>query len=107
MGRYKIVYSYLPQLCCGDEPVSIFVEDPKCFSYLLLGVRVLHLPGHHREELGEVDGPVPIGVHLVDHVLQLGLGGVLTQRPHHGAQLLSGDGAVPVLVEQAEGFFEL
>ena len=48
----------------------------------MLPVCVLHLPGHHGEELGEVDGPVAVSVHLVDHVLELGLGGVLTQGPH-------------------------
>ena len=58
------------------------------FSFFLaknngLPVCVLHLPGHHGEELGEVDGSVAVSVHLVDHVLELGLGGVLTQGPHH------------------------
>ncbi len=46
-------------------------------------------------------------VDLVDHVLQLGLGGVLSERPHDGAQLLGRDGAVAVLVEQAERLLEL
>jgi hypothetical protein len=39
--------------------------------------------------------------------LELGLGGVLAQRPHDGAQLLGRDGAVAVLVEQREGLLEL
>lgn len=38
--------------------------------------------------------PQPLSTHLVDHVLQLRLGGVLAQRPHHRAQLLGGDGAL-------------
>ena len=46
-------------------------------------VCVLHLPGHHGEELREVNGSVPVGINLVDHVLQLRLGGVLAQGPHH------------------------
>ena len=46
-------------------------------------------------------------IHLVDHVLQLGLRGVLSQRPHHCAQFFGGDGAVTVLVEQRERLLEL
>ncbi len=48
-----------------------------------------------------------ISIDLVDHVLQLGLGRVLSQRPHHGAQLLAGDCTVSILVKQCEGFSEL
>lgn len=40
-----------------------------------------------------------VSVHLVDHVLQLGLCGVLAQRPHDGTELFGGDGAVAILVE--------
>lgn len=40
-----------------------------------------------------------VSVHLIDHVLQFGLCGVLAQRPHDGAELFGGDGAVTVLVE--------
>jgi hypothetical protein len=39
----------------------------------------------------EVDGSVVIGIHLVDHVLELRLAGVLAERAHDGAQLLGGD----------------
>ena len=49
----------------------------------MLPVCVLHLPGHHGQKLGEVDGAVTVSVHLVDHVLKLGLSGVLAQGPHH------------------------
>ena len=40
------------------------VEDSECFSDLLLWVCVLHLPGHHCEELGEIDGTVSISINL-------------------------------------------
>ena len=40
---------------------------------------------------GEVNGAVVVGVNLVDHVLQLRLGGVLAQRAHDSTQLLGGD----------------
>ena len=39
--------------------------------------------------------------------LQLHLGGVHAQGGHDGAQLLGGDGAVPVLVEHREHLLEL
>ena len=63
------------------EPQHFLFFSPE--KILLLPVCILHLPRHHGQELGEVDGAVTVGVHLVDHVLQLGLGGVLTQGPHH------------------------
>lgn len=48
-----------------------------------------------------------ISIHLIDHVLQFSLCGVLPERPHHSAKLLRGDGAIPVLVEEGEGLLEL
>ena len=41
-------------------------------------------------------------VHLIDHVLELSLGGVLAKRAHDRAQLLGGDSAIAVLVEERE-----
>jgi hypothetical protein len=38
--------------------------------------------------------------------LELGFGGVLTERPHDGAEFFGGDGAVAVFVEEGEGLFE-
>lgn len=37
-------------------------------------------------------------VHLVDHILQLGIRRVLVQLAHHRAELLGRDGAVAILV---------
>lgn len=65
-----------------------------------------HFARHHREKLGEINGAVAVSIDLVNHVLQLSLGRVLTERTHNGAQLLGGDGAVTVLVEQGEGLFQ-
>ena len=39
-------------------------------------------------ELWELDGPRSVDVDLVDHVLDLGVRGVLTQRSHHRRELL-------------------
>ena len=40
---------------------------------------------------GEVDGAIVVGVHLVDHILQLRLAWVLAERAHNGAQFFGGD----------------
>jgi len=48
-------------------------------------------------------GSLPtVHVHLVNHVDEFLLGGVLSQGAHHGAQLLGGDRPVTVLVEHVE-----
>merc|ERR1719181_1347302 len=90
-----------------DEAVAVLVEDAEGLLELLLGVRVLHLAGHQGAELREVNGAVAVGIDLVDHVLQLRLGRVLAERAHDGAELLGGDRAVTVLVEEGEGLLEL
>ena len=98
----------VPELGRRDEAVAVLVEDAEGFPDLLLGVGVFHLAGHHGEELGEVDGAVAVGVDLVDHVHELGLGGVLAQGSHDGAKLLGGDGAcwVMMVVVMVMGRFE-
>lgn len=48
-----------------------------------------------------------ISVHLIDHVLEFSLGGVLSQRAHDSSKLFSGDGAIAVLVKQRERLLEL
>ncbi|KAI6776161.1 hypothetical protein HG530_000106 [Fusarium avenaceum] len=69
----------------GNETVVITIENLESLTDLLLRVSVLHLAGHH------IDGAVVVGVDLVDHVLQLRLGGVLAERAHNGAELLGGN----------------
>ena len=39
--------------------------------------------------------------------VNFGLSRILTQRPHDGAELLGGDGAIAIFVEEGEGFLEL
>merc|ERR1719203_1429887 len=97
----------MAKLCCTDEAIAITIEDLESLDELLLRVRVLHLACHQRQELGEIDGTIAIGVHLVDHVLQVSLSRVLTQRPHDRAQLLCGDGTITILIEEREGLLEL
>ena len=43
-----------------DKAVAILVEHPEGLPDLLLAVRILHLPRHHRQELWEVDGAVTL-----------------------------------------------
>lgn len=43
------------------------------------------------ERTREVDGAIVVGIDLVDHILQLRLGRVLTQRSHDRSELLCGD----------------
>jgi hypothetical protein len=62
-----------------------------------------HLARHHRKKFGKVDGAVAVGIDLVDHVLELGLGRVLAEGAHDSAKLLGGDGSITVLVEKGEG----
>ena len=45
--------------------------------------------------------------YLVDHVLKLSLGRVLAERAHDSAQLLRGDGAITILVEEGKCLLEL
>ena len=49
---------------------------------------------------------VAVGINFVDHVGELSFGGVLTQGPHDGAQLLRGDGSIAVLVKEGESLLE-
>lgn len=54
----------------------------------------------------QADRVLTISVHFIDHVLQLCLCGVLTQRAHHCAQLFGGDGAIPILVKERKRLLE-
>ena len=96
----------LSELSGGDELVSISIEDLEGFSEFFLGIGVLDLSGHQGEELWEIDGSVSVSIDLVDHVLELGLCGVLAEGAHDGTKLLGGDGAIAILIEQGEGLLE-
>jgi hypothetical protein len=53
-----------PKLRSGDEAVPILVKDFESLFDLLLAVGVPDLSAHHRQELGEVDLAVSVGVDL-------------------------------------------
>ena len=86
----------VPQLGCADVTVPVPIKDLEGLLDLLFAISVGHLPGHHGQELGEIDGAASIGVDLVDHVLEFGLCGVLTHGTHDSAKLLCSDLAVPI-----------
>lgn len=52
------VSHHVPQFGGRDETVAVLIEHPEGLADLLLTVGVLHLPRHHCEEFGEVDGSV-------------------------------------------------
>lgn len=57
------------------------VEDLEGLEDLLLRVGVLHLARHESQELGEVDGPVSVGIDLWDRGRQLSECGIRSLRP--------------------------
>jgi len=69
----------MTQLGSANETISITVKDLESLNQLLLCVSILHLPRHEGQELWEINGTVAISIDLIDHVLQLGLGGILAQ----------------------------
>jgi len=91
------------KLSSGDKTVSISIEDLEGLDELLLSIGILHLSGHEGEELWEINGSVTIGIDLIDHVLELSLGWVLSEGSHDGTKLLGGNGAITILIEQGEG----
>merc|ERR1712232_1486469 len=73
-----------------------------CFDELLFGVGVLHLARHKRQKFRKIDRTITVGVDLVNHVLELGLRGVLPQRAHDCAQFLRGNGTISILIKERE-----
>merc|ERR1719478_472285 len=96
----------MAKLSRANESIAISIEYLERLDQLLLGVSVLHLSGHQTKELWEVNGSITIGVDLVDHILEFGLGGILTQGAHNSPQLFGGDSSIAVLVEEGEGLLE-
>ena len=86
----------MPQFRCTDIPISVLVKHLERLLDLFLRIGITHFARHHGEELGEVNRAVAVCVDLVDHVLQFGLGRVLTQRAHDSAQLFCRDRAISV-----------
>lgn len=56
----------VPELSRGDETIAVLVEHLECLLDLLFAVRVLHLPGHHGQEFGEVDRAIAISIDFVN-----------------------------------------
>lgn len=105
-----VTVEYLPHVSFELGIVQVLSTNLESFTDFLLGVGVLHLSCHHGQEFwaplsaiqiqkslelssrtGEVNRAVVVGVNLVDHVLELGLGRVLTEGSHNSSQFLGGD----------------
>merc|ERR1719512_564364 len=97
----------MAQLGRADEAIAVTIEDLEGFDQLLFCVSVFHLTCHERQELGKINRAIAVRVHLVDHVLELSLRWVLSQRSHHCTQLLGCDGAIAILVKKRECLLEL
>jgi len=63
-GRDVAVVVLVKDLFVNTEHMSKRMTNLESLSDLLLGVCVVHLPGHEGHELGEVDRVVSIGVDL-------------------------------------------
>ena len=67
----------------------ILAKDPEDLLEVVLLVALVELLVHHHAELGELQVSTPINVHLVDHVLNLSLRGILTRPAHCGMKFLN------------------
>merc|ERR1712117_338101 len=94
------------ELSSRDETVTITIEDLEGLDKLLLSISVLHLTGHEGEELWEINGSVTISIDLIDHILELSLSWVLSERSHDSSELFGGDGTITVLIEEGESLLE-
>ena len=66
----------------------IFAEDSENFLELVFLITIIEFLVHHHAELGELQVSTPINIHLVDHVLNLGLGRILTCAAHRSVKFL-------------------
>ena len=66
----------------------VLAKDPEDLLEVVLLVALVELLVHHHAELGELEVAAAVHVHLVDHVLPLGLRRVLARPPHRRVQLL-------------------
>ncbi|KAJ0602970.1 hypothetical protein HanIR_Chr03g0145481 [Helianthus annuus] len=81
----------MTQLSRRNETVLILIKHPESFLELFLRISVLHLTCHQVKKLREINRPVPISIHLVDHILKLSFCRVLPKRSHHSSKFLGGD----------------
>ena len=95
------------QLLHIDQSISIRIELPEGLHEFLLSVGVLHFADHQRLEFLEINGAIAVLVDLKDHIMQLGLSGVLAETSHNCSQLLGGNTAIAVLVKECKGLLEL
>lgn len=113
------------QLFFRYEAVPVAVKDSESVRYILVDDQLLVSPEHHLNKLVEIDGAIAVLVdvpedwatrlsgtsvisvimtlsRVPDHVLELLVSGIESVVAHHPAQLVDGDFAVVVGVEQGE-----
>mmetsp|Transcript_13213 Transcript_13213/g.38315 ORF Transcript_13213/g.38315 Transcript_13213/m.38315 type:complete len:208 (-) Transcript_13213:304-927(-) len=94
------------QFSGGDESISVLVENLESFHQFFLRVGILHLLGHQTQKLSEINSTTSVVIDFIDHIVQFSFCWGLTKRTHNSSQLLSGNGAIAVLVEEQERFLE-
>uniref|UniRef100_A0A0A8XUJ0 Uncharacterized protein n=1 Tax=Arundo donax TaxID=35708 RepID=A0A0A8XUJ0_ARUDO len=94
----------------GDESVAVAVEDAEEPAELVLGVGGAigeEVGGDERDELGELDEAVGVGVGALDERVELVGAGLEPQRAEEGPQLQLRQAPVGVAVEGPEDLAEL
>jgi len=94
----------MAQFSASNEPVTILVEMPEALDEVVAGVvRASTTDGlHDREE--DLEGDPVVGAVLVDKLLHLRLGRVLTKGSHHIANLRDWNFAVTSLIIKQKCF---
>merc|ERR1712031_23489 len=75
--------------------------------YVLAGVLLAHLAGHHLEEFAELDGAVAVVVDIGDHLLELLVLDLEAESAHSSLELADIDHAGCISIEEAECLADL
>eukprot|EP01018_Ginkgo_biloba_P018235 Gb_37019 [translate_table: standard] len=97
----------MSQLGSRDKAILVFIKNLEGLLQLLLRISILHLSCHQIQKLRKINCSVPISIHLINHILELCLCGVLSQRSHNSTQLLRCDAAIAIFVEKTESLLKL
>merc|ERR1719387_846554 len=95
------------QILERDLPSLVVIEEPERLQNFVLRVAVQNLVRHHLQKLLVLDRAAAIVVNVRDHLLDLLLLGLETERTHGDLELLRVDVAAAVGVEEVEGLLDL
>lgn len=96
-----------PELLHGDEAVAVLIEDVERLPHVLLLVPLVHDGLVELPELVEVDVAVAVGVYLLDHGGEVGVGDVDAEVGERVGELAAADPAIAIAVEHLEDAVEL